>query len=79
MLTALAFIGIVAILVAAFMVAKFVGFRRHLMAAFSRRGIPYSVADNAYFRAADFINSMAGDKTADEIVEEVLKRYPELF
>jgi hypothetical protein len=50
------------------------------MNEFGRRGIPFSVADEAYCQAGDFINSMHGNAVpVEKIVNEVMLRYPELF
>lgn len=76
----LAALGVAAIAFAAFMFAKFIGFKKRLMQAFGRHGVPYHVANDAYSRAADFINSMNADgRPVDEIVVETMRRYPELF
>ena len=80
MLEFLSVIGIIAISFIAFTFAKFQGFKKRLMSEFSQRGISYRTANDAYFHAADFANSMNADgKTAVEIADEMMKRYPELF
>lgn len=76
----LAAVGVAVIAFMLFMFAKFVGFKKRLMQAFERHGVPYHIANEAYFRAGDFINSMNADgRSVDDIVLETMRRYPELF
>lgn len=80
MLEIFSVLGIVGMLYLAFTFSKFIGFKKRLMAAFARRGVPYHVANDVYSKAADFINSLYGSgKTEQEVVDEVMARYPEFF
>jgi len=76
----LAIIGASVVLYLGFLFVKFTQFRTKLYNEFGRRGVSYEVADNAYTIAGDFINSLhANGKNIDEIVDEVMFRYPDLF
>lgn len=80
MIEVFAIIGGMVLLYLAYTFVKFSSFKSKLMNEFGRRGVPFQVADEAYAKAGDFINTMhANGQTVDSIVDEVMRRYPELF
>lgn len=80
MVEVFAIIGGVVLLYLAYLFVKFSNFRSRLMNEFGRRGVPFQVADEVYAKAGDFINSMhANGESVDTIVDEVMRRFPELF
>ena len=80
MIEVFAIIGGMVVLYLAFTFVKFSSFKSKLMNEFGRRGIPFEVADIAYAKTGDFINTMhANGESVEVIVDEVIRRYPELF